>query len=89
MSQGFDLKGSYYSYINKNTIPSVFIHGVGLDHQMWQSQISKLNEFSIITYDLLGHGKTPCKKEKLTLNDFSKQLYHILNNLLLYKIHLV
>ena len=29
MSQGFDLKGSYYSYRNKETIPSVFIHGVG------------------------------------------------------------
>ena len=56
---------------------------------MWQSQISKLNEFSIITYDLLGHGKTPCKKEKLTLNDFSKQLDEILNNLQVDKINLV
>ena len=49
MSQGFDLKGSYYSYINKDTIPSVFIHGVGLDHQMWKPQINSLNEFSTLT----------------------------------------
>jgi hypothetical protein len=45
MSQGFDLKGSYYSYINKETIPSVFIHGVGLDHQMWKPQINSLMSF--------------------------------------------
>ena len=67
----------------------VFIHGFCLDHLMWQSQISKLNEFSIITYDLLGHGKTPCKKEKLTLNDFSKQLDEILNNLQVDKMNLI
>ena len=37
----------------------------------------------------MGHGKTPCKKEKLTLNDFSKQLDEILNNLQVDKINLV
>ena len=89
MSDNFDSNQNHYFFIKKNTTPLVFIHGVGLDHQMWQSQISKLNEFSIITYDLLGHGKTPCKKEKLTLNDFSKQLDEILNNLQVDKINLV
>ena len=89
MSDNFDSNQNHYFFLKKNTTPLVFIHGVGLDHQMWQSQISKLNEFSIITYDLLGHGKTPCKKEKLTLNDFSKQLDEILNNLQVEKINLV
>ena len=37
----------------------------------------------------MGHGKTPCKKEKLTLNDFSKQLDEILDNLQVDKINLV
>ena len=89
MSDNFDSNQNHYFFFKKNTTPLVFIHGVGLDHQMWQSQISKLNEFSIITYDLLGHGKTPCKKEKLTLNDFSKQLDEILINLQVDKINLV
>ena len=87
MSDNFDSNQNHYFFLKKNTTPLVFIHGVGLDHQMWQSQISKLNEFSIITYDLLGHGKTPCKKEKLSLNDFSKQLDEILNNLQVNKIN--
>ena len=73
----------------KNSIPLVFIHGVGLDHQMWKPQIENLNEFSTITYDLLGHGKTPCKKDKLNLSDFSNQLNEILEHLNIDKIHLI
>ena len=44
--------------LNNNTIPLVFIHGVGLDHRMWNPQINSLNNYSTITYDLLGHGQT-------------------------------
>ena len=89
MSQGFDLKGSYYSYINKKTIPSVFIHGVGLDHQMWKPQINSLNKFSTLTYDLLGHGKSELKNDEVTLNDFSNQLKSLLDFLNIKKINLI
>ena len=40
MSQGLDSNQNYYSFIDNNTIPLVFIHGVGLDHQMWEPQIT-------------------------------------------------
>ena len=89
MSQGFDLKGSYYSYINKETIPSVFIHGVGLDHKMWNPQINSLNNYSSITYDLLGHGQTDYTKSKITLDDFSNQLKSLLEYLKIEKINLI
>ena len=89
MSQGFDLKGSYYSYINKETIPSVFIHGVGLDHKMWSPQINSLNNYSSITYDLLGHGQTDYTKSKITLDDFSNQLKSLLEYLKIEKINLI
>ena len=89
MSNNFDPNQNHYIYKKKNSIPLVFIHGVGLDHQMWKPQIENLNEFSTITYDLLGHGKTPCKKEKLNLSDFSNQLNEILEHLNIEKIHLV
>ena len=89
MSQGFDLKGSYYSYTNKKTIPSVFIHGVGLDHQMWKPQINSLNKFSTLTYDLLGHGKSELKNDEVTLNDFSNQLKSLLDFLNIKKINLI
>ena len=89
MSQGFDLKGSYYSYINKETIPSVFIHGVGLDHKMWSPQINSLNNHSSITYDLLGHGQTDYTKSEITLDDFSNQLKSLLEYLKIEKINLI
>ena len=89
MSENFDSNQNHYFFNKKDTIPLVFIHGVGLDHQMWNPQINNLNEFSTITYDLIGHGKTPCKKEKLTLNDFSNKLIEILEHLQINKINLI
>ena len=89
MSKNFDLNQNHYFFNKKDSIPLVFIHGVGLDHKMWDEQINYLNEFSILTYDLLGHGKTPFNKEKLSLEDFSNQLLEILDHLKIDKIHLV
>ena len=89
MSENFDPNQNLYFFNNKDTTPLVFIHGVGLDHQMWYEQVNYLNEFSILTYDLLGHGKTPLNKENLNFNDFSNQLLEILNYLKIDKIHLV
>jgi Predicted hydrolases or acyltransferases (alpha/beta hydrolase superfamily) len=64
MPQGFDQNQNYYSFNNKNTIPTVFIHGVGLNNEMWKPQIDNLKEYSTITYDILGHGKTPFTKQR-------------------------
>ena len=89
MSYNFDPSQNYYSFIDNNTEPLVFVHGVGLDHKMWDSQISSLNNHSTITYDLLGHGKTPYNKEEITLNDFSDQLDYLLKFLKIDKINLV
>ena len=89
MSQNFDPNQNYYFFNKKDSIPIVFIHGVGLNHKMWNNQVDYLNEFSILTYDLLGHGKTPCNKDKLSLKDFSDQLLGILDHLKIEKINLV
>ena len=89
MSYNFDPSQNYYSFIDNNTEPLVFVHGVGLDHKMWDSQISSLNNHSTITYDLLGHGKTPYNREDVTLNDFSDQLDYLLKFLKIDKINLV
>jgi pimeloyl-ACP methyl ester carboxylesterase len=89
MPHNFDPSQNYHSFIDNNTEPLVFVHGVGLDHKMWDSQISSLNNYSTITYDLLGHGKTPYNKEKITLNDFSDQLGFLLKFLKTDKINLI
>ena len=89
MPQGSDSNQNYYSFTDNNTTPLVFIHGVGLDHQKWEPQTNSLNEYSIITYDLLGHGKTPFNKEEITLDDFSKQLLSVLEFLKVDKCNLI
>ena len=89
MPQGLDSNKNYYSFIDNNTTPLVFIHGVGLNHQMWKPQISSLKEYSIITYDLLGHGKTPFNKDLITLRDFSNQLLSLLEFLKVDKCNLI
>jgi pimeloyl-ACP methyl ester carboxylesterase len=89
MTIGFDLNRNHYSFNDNNTVPIVFIHGVGLDNSMWEPQINALNKFSTITYDLLGHGKTPFDKEEITLDDFSNQLILLLDFLNIDKINLV
>ena len=89
MPHNFDPSQNYYSFIDNKTEPLVFIHGVGLNHKMWDSQIASLNNYSTITYDLLGHGKTPYNKEEITLNDFSDQLDYLLQFLKIDKINLV
>ena len=45
MSYNFDPNQNHYFFNKKNSVPLVFIHGVGLDHQMWKPQINSLNEF--------------------------------------------
>ena len=89
MSQNFDPNQNYHTFIDNNTEPLVFIHGVGLDHKMWEPQVNSLNNYSIITYDLLGHGKTPYDKKEISLNDFSNQLNYLLKFLKIDKINLI
>ena len=89
MFKGFDSNQNYYSLVDNNTIPLIFIHGVGLDHQMWKPQISSLKKYSTITYDLLGHGKTPFNKEEISLEDFSNQLLSLLDFLKIDKFNLI
>ena len=89
MPHNFDPNQNYHSFIDNKTEPLVFVHGVGLDQKMWDSQINSLTNHSIITYDLLGHGKTPYNKEEVTLSDFSDQLDYLLKFLEIDKINLV
>ena len=74
--------GTFYSLnkVNKDS-PIVLVHGVGLNHKIWKPQINFFKEYNTLTYDLLGHGKTPLKKTKVTFNDFSRQLLNLINEL--------
>ena len=90
MSNKVDSFGTSYSLnkINKKN-PIVFIHGVGLTKEIWEPQINFFKDYNTLTYDLLGHGKTTLKKTKVSFEDFSKQLFKLINELNFKKIHLV
>ena len=90
MQSSVDSFGTSYSLskINEKN-PIVFIHGVGLTKEIWDPQINFFKDYNTLTYDLLGHGKTPLKKSKVSFEDFSKQLDKLINELNFNKIHLV
>ena len=62
--------------------PGLFlIHGIGAAQDAWRFILPKLSEyFTVITYDLRGHGKSPLAKKKFTLNDFVTKFHFIETN---------
>ena len=88
MINSFDSKGTYYQLNKKKELPIVLIHGVGLDHEMWEYQFNSF-ENTVLTYDILGHGKTPLGVGQVTFDDFSEQLINLIDELGIGKIHLV
>ncbi|MCM3745151.1 alpha/beta fold hydrolase [Sporosarcina luteola] len=70
--------------------PLVFIHGVGLDHAMWEQQVNQLsNEYRVIVYDMVGHGGSSHPPGPYSLSQFVEQLTALIDGLGLDKIHLV
>ena len=83
-----DSQNTFYILDKKNDVPIVFIHGVGLNHKIWEPQINVF-ENTFLAYDILGHGKTPLNKEHLSFDDFSNQLINLIDELNIRRIHLV
>ena len=90
MQSKVDSFGTSYSLnkINEKN-PIIFIHGVGLTKEIWDPQINFFKDYNTLTYDLLGHGKTPLKKSKVNFEDLSKQLVKLINELNFNRIHLI
>ena len=90
MTTGTTASGTFYSFNKKEqSIPVVFIHGVGLTYEIWQPQLDFFKDCSTLSYDILGHGKSSLNKEKISFDDFSEQLVNLINEFKINKIHLV
>ena len=90
MTTGTTASGTFYSFNKKEqSIPVVFIHGVGLTYEIWQPQLDFFKDCSTLSYDILGHGKSSLNKEKISFDDFSEQLINLIDELKINKIHLV
>ena len=86
----FDHKNTYFEKkININHIPTIFIHGVGLDNTMWYPQKEIFENKSVIFYDILNHGNSKKGYNILTFRDFSEQLDSLLAYLKIDKVNLV
>ncbi|KRC73016.1 3-oxoadipate enol-lactonase [Achromobacter sp. Root83] len=55
--------------------PLVLLHGVGLDHTLWDDLAPLLEpDFDVLRYDLLGHGAAPALRGTADIQDFIAQL---------------
>jgi (E)-2-((N-methylformamido)methylene)succinate hydrolase len=70
--------------------PVVLLHGVGLDHTMWERQVRALaGRHRVIGYDLLGHGGAAEVQDGANLDVWIQQLEALLRELHLERISLV
>ena len=90
MVTGNTASGTFYVFNKKEqSIPLVFIHGVGLTYEIWQPQLDFFKNYSYLSYDILGHGKSSLTRQNINFDDFSEQLIELINELKIEKIHLV
>ena len=90
LKKHIDSHGNYYEFSEiKNSIPTIFIHGVGLDNTMWYPQKEYFGDKSILFYDLLNHGQSCGGFEVLSFEIYINQLLNIINELNLSKINIV
>ena len=90
MTTGNTASGTFYVFNKKEqSSPIVFVHGVGLTYEIWQPQLDFFKNYSNLSYDILGHGKSSLTKQNINFDDFSEQLIELINELKIEKIHLV
>ena len=55
----------------------VLLHGVGLDHTMWQPLAERLaSSRTVLAYDLRGHGEAEPLEDPASLSQFTEQLWN-------------
>ncbi len=60
----------------------VLVHGLGLNHRMWDWQLPALTgHFRVVRYDLLGHGESPAPEAPVHMGRFVEQLAGVLDSL--------
>lgn len=76
--------------ISGSGLPVVLLHGVGLNQSIWAEQVTALkSDFQVITYDLLGHGRSIATDANAPLGDWVDQLNSVVHDLALEKFALV
>jgi pimeloyl-ACP methyl ester carboxylesterase len=75
------LNGTAYSAHGRGEVV-VLIHGVGMQHAVWEPQINELSvDYQVIAYDMLGHGASRTPPQDVSLADYAAQLAALLDYL--------
>ncbi len=85
-------QGTAYNHIQgPDHAPTiVFVHGVGLDQTLWKPWMKRLDaDFSLITFDLFGHGRSEDRTDLCLIEDFVMQIDGLTNLLSLDRFVLV
>jgi 3-oxoadipate enol-lactonase len=81
--------GQYYQRYGAGP-PIVLIHALGLDHRLWEPQLSALAiGHTVYVYDVRGHGASDVPFMPYTLTDFADDLAGLLDALGIADAHLV
>src|SRR5437588_7432463 len=54
--------------------PLLLLHCLGVDHRFWDFAAPLASDFTLLRYDLPGHGETPVPDGPYGIDDLSKQL---------------
>jgi pimeloyl-ACP methyl ester carboxylesterase len=65
----------------KGTIPVIFLHGVYLDHHLWDDQIQRIKDHTVISIDMPHHGNNHRNILNWNLDDCASMLMEILDYL--------
>ncbi len=89
----YHLDGSpivYYVSGKEKTEWILFIHAAFVDHNMFQTQIDYFqNKYNILTFDIIGHGKSTKVQKGDSINKMSAWISEILKTEKIEKIHIV
>jgi 3-oxoadipate enol-lactonase len=66
----------------------MLLHCLGVDHHFWDFATELEREYTVVRYDLPGHGATPVPIASYTIEDLSAQLRHFLRDAGIAKAHL-
>ncbi len=79
------------NYTVQGSGPAIFLtHGVGAAEDAWRFIIPKLvDKFTVVTYDLRGHGKSPINSKDFNLDDLVLDLERVRENTKIEKGHFV
>ena len=58
--------------------PLVLLHSLGVDHKFWDFAVPLADNFTLLRYDLPGHGETPVPPQPYRIADLSEQLADLL-----------